>query len=256
MVRAATIRRCLVFGVCALGVGALYLAPGLGRSSYPVSQPTLNDEPTVQPTPVIVNASASLTSRRSTPTPRSTKPADPAAPTAPATRAPSRASVPANPRSVRSTRGSTAPEPAGRSDDEPPQAVQKITPSKVTPDQLSLSWSEAKDNVRVIGYHVWLSGFQVASTAETHATVRWFNDDTAQHVVQVKAVDAAGNEAPTSPTLLVSRPDLDSTATPQPTDSPTSQPEPSAAPSASGGSSESTRVAPPSPAATSSGGAG
>lgn len=117
--------------------------------------------------------------------------------------------------------------------------MEQITPAKVTAEQLSLEWSEAQDNVRVIGYHVWLSGFQVASTAETHATVRWFNDDTAQHVVQVKAVDAAGNEAPTSPTLLVSRPDPESTPTPQPSDSPSSQPEPASPPSFSAGPSES-----------------
>jgi hypothetical protein len=44
----------------------------------------------------------------------------------------------------------------------------------------------------VIGYRIWLNGYEVATTAQTRATLRWFNDDEGQHVVQIKAIDAAG----------------------------------------------------------------
>ena len=69
-----------------------------------------------------------------------------------------------------------------------------------------MTWSAATDNVGVVGYKIWLNGFQVASTAETHAELRWFNDDATQHVVQVRALDAAGNQSMSSPTFVVTRP--------------------------------------------------
>jgi len=63
----------------------------------------------------------------------------------------------------------------------------------------------------------------VATTAETKARLRWFNDDSGQHVVQIRAVDAAGNQSPSSPTLVVTRPSPEptDTPTPEPSDSPT-----------------------------------
>ena len=99
----------------------------------------------------------------------------------------------------------------------------EIEPAGVTSEELSLSWPAATDNTRVIGYRIWLNGYEVASTAETQATVRWFNDDAGQHVVQVKAIDAAGNLSTSSPTLLITRPSTEpsSTPTPEPTPTPT-----------------------------------
>ena len=65
------------------------------------------------------------------------------------------------------------------------------------------------------------------TTPTTSATVRWFNDDTRQQVVQVRAVDAAGNESASSPNLLVERP------TPRPTPTPTEPAPSSSAPTSS-----------------------
>ena len=105
----------------------------------------------------------------------------------------------------------------------------------MTADELSLSWPAATDNRRVIGYRIWLNGYEVATTAETRATLRWFNDDEGQHVVQIKAIDAAGNQSTVWSTLLVTRP------VPEPTGrrrrprrrppAPTPTPEPSESPS-------------------------
>jgi hypothetical protein len=86
----------------------------------------------------------------------------------------------------------------------------------VTKDRLSIKWTAATDNVGVIGYRVWLNGFEVATTAETHAKLRWFNDDSGEHVVQIRAVDAAGNQSGSSPTLVITRPSPDATPTPTP----------------------------------------
>ena len=109
-----------------------------------------------------------------------------------------------------------------------------ISPAKVTADELSLSWPAATDNRRVIGYRIWLNGYEVATTAETRATLRWFNDDEGQHVVQIKAIDAAGNQSTVWSTLLVTRPSPEPTAsdaaahdrppTPTPTPTPTESP--------------------------------
>jgi hypothetical protein len=78
----------------------------------------------------------------------------------------------------------------------------------------------------VIGYRIWLNGFEVATTAETRAKLHWFNDDSGQHVVQIRALDAAGNQSRSSPTLLVTRPSTDPTDTPTPSESPTPTTEP------------------------------
>ena len=114
-------------------------------------------------------------------------------------------------------------------DFEPPQPVADIEPLKVTPKQLTIDWSAATDNVGVIGYRIWLNGFEVATTAETRARLRWFNDDSGQHVVQIRAVDAAGNQSRSSPPLVVTRPSTEptDTPTPEPPDSPTPSDEPS-----------------------------
>ena len=94
----------------------------------------------------------------------------------------------------------------------------------MTADELSLSWPAASDNRRVIGYRIWLNGYEVATTAETRATLRWFNDDEGQHVVQIKAIDAAGNQSETWSTLLVTRPSPEPTEAPPSTTQPTTEP--------------------------------
>jgi ribulose bisphosphate carboxylase small subunit len=101
--------------------------------------------------------------------------------------------------------------------------VAEIDAPNVTTRQLTVSWPAANDNVGVIGYRIWLNGFEVATTAETRAQLRWFNEDSGQHVVQIRALDAAGNQSRSSPTLVVTRPSPEPTATPtpEPSDSPT-----------------------------------
>ena len=72
-------------------------------------------------------------------------------------------------------------------------------------ERLTVTWPEATDDVGVVSYTVWLNGFFVLSTQQRRAILPWFNDSST-HVVQVRALDAVGNEGPSSPTLLVVRP--------------------------------------------------
>ena len=106
--------------------------------------------------------------------------------------------------------------------------VREIDPPKATRDRLALNWPATTDNVGVVGYKIWLDGFPVASTAETHAELRWFNDDATQHVVQIRAIDAAGNQSTSSPALVVTRPTPEPTPTPTPEPSTSPTPDPSA----------------------------
>jgi len=239
-VHAVTIRRLIVFAVCALGVGGLYLVPSLARSPEQLGSDLPHDQPRTRPssrsTTPVAAAAASANPRpgRSVTAPEP-PPEPPATPSE--TRSdqgsrpdpgPREATHPPGPRP---TRVATAYDPAEKADQEPPQPVREIKTETVTADRLSLNWPPARDNVGVIGYHVWLNGFDVASTVETHVSVPWFNDDTATHVVQVRAVDAAGNASETSPSVLVTRPEPEPSSSAPPFTPPPSSP--SAPPSSS-----------------------
>ena len=229
---AVTIRRLIVFGVCTLGVGSLYLVPGIARSPEQIRRSGLNEEPT--------NSVAGLrrpNSEESAPSTgdRTSVPGDENAPgktrsgAEPSQSAATRAKDSSEEVDGRSAqKRSTDPTKASK-DSEPPQPVSDIEPLKVTPKLLTINWSAATDNVGVIGYRIWLNGFEVATTAETRARLRWFNDDSGQHVVQIRAVDAAGNQSRSSPTLVVTRPSTQPTdkPTPEPPDSPRPSDEPS-----------------------------
>jgi hypothetical protein len=218
----------IVFGVCAAGVGSLYLVPGIARSPEQIRHSAANEDPpnsAVGVRPAKPQESASSTGDRTSVPGDDGEPAKTAAgaqPSQPIATPTEDSSVDADSRSSRKARTSQS---KSSKDSEPPQPVTDIETSKITPQQLTVSWPAASDNVGVIGYRIWLNGFEVATTAETRARLRWFNDDSDQHVVQIRAVDAAGNQSRSSPTLVVTRP------TPEPTDAPTPEPSDSPTPS-------------------------
>lgn len=220
-----TLRRLLVFGVCAVGVGMLYLVPALAGPSGQVAAPKPDDEPTGWPAST---ATSSLSHAG-----RGTSPAASSPATTSSAEQTQDASV-QGPRRVRpSISGATAYDPGTSADRVAPAPVTAISTGPVTRDRVTVSWPPATDDVGVLRYRVVLNGFTVATTRKTHATVRWFNDDLGSHVIQVRALDAAGNESPTSPNLLVSRPTSEPTPTPGPSSSPS---EPSPTPSATASS--------------------
>ena len=100
----------------------------------------------------------------------------------------------------------------------------------MTAEALGLTWPAATDNKRVIGYRIWLNGYEVATTAETQVSLRWFNDEEGQHVVQIKAIDSAGNQSTTPATLLLTRPSPEPTASSTPTPTTTPNPTPTPTP--------------------------
>jgi hypothetical protein len=214
----------IVFGVCALGVGSLYLVPSIARSPQQIGVPKANDEPTrgrLAAQPDRSPQSASPTGSRDSVAGTDKSPSvtaatrqQPASPT----------QAPNGDRSHTTRKASDHPKAS--KDSEPPESVADIEPSAMTANRLSLEWTAADDDVGVIGYRIWLNGFEVATTAETHARLHWFNDDSGQHVVQIRAIDAAGNQSRSSPTLVVTRPSPDPTDTPTPSESPTPSAEP------------------------------
>ncbi len=82
-----------------------------------------------------------------------------------------------------------------------------------------MTWTPATDNIGVTGYQVLMDGFEVAATTANQASLRWFNNDAGLHVVQVRALDAASNQSPSSPTLLVTRPPREPLSSPAPGES-------------------------------------
>lgn len=223
-----TVRRLLVLGVCAVGVAALYLAPGLGRSPQLTAGPSRNAEPTGPGTPTA--------SRGSSPP----RPASPVSTPRPSASSPSSEPGGQLSRPHRTGGGATPFDPVREPDRSAPGPVRDLVPTAVSADRVTVAWRPASDNVAVTGYRVWLNGFEVATTTKTRATVRWFNDDLKEHVVQVKALDGAGNVSATSPTVLVARPtpgphESTAPATPGPstTPAPSASPSPSPSPSAS-----------------------
>jgi hypothetical protein len=220
---AVTLRRIIVFGVCALGVGSLYLVPSIARSPEQIGVPKTNDS-TSQPVgaqPDASSHSASPSGDRNSLT-ESRRDRVSTASTTQRSEAPTESPDGDKTRSGKKS----ADEPKDTKDSEPPKPVADIEPSAVTADRLSLRWPAATDDIGVIGYRVWLNGFEVATTAQTEAKLRWFNDDSGQHVVQIRALDAAGNQSRTSPTLVVVRPSPEPTPTPTPSESPTPTDEP------------------------------
>lgn len=220
----------IVFGVCALGVGSLYLVPSIARSPEQIGVPKASDEPTSRPvvaqpdnspqsaSPGEDRSSIAGSRRHRVATDPTTQPSE----------APAESTSGDKSRSSRKS----ADEPSDTEDSEPPEPVAEIETAAVTADRLSLKWPAAADDVGVIGYRIWLNGFEVATTAETEAKLRWFNDDSGHHVVQIRAIDAAGNQSRSSPTLVVVRPSPEPTPTPSESPTPTPRPTESSRPTA------------------------
>lgn len=207
------IRRLLVFAVCALGVGALYVPglttppPSLNSTRSPERQGS-GSAGTVSPAVAVRSDTAD--------SPGGIRPL-PADASRPAIRVLDslpraeldRASQRFHPR--RAAAGATATDPNDTSDNTRPDPVRDLEVVDVTRDTVTLSWRPARDNVGVVSYGVWLNGFRVATTSKVRAKVDLFNDDLGEHVVQVRALDAAGNEGDASASVLVARPSTEPT---------------------------------------------
>ena len=245
--RPTTIRRFLVLGVCAFGVGCLYLVPSVARSPDGIGSRGTDDQPISRPTATFKAVAVRSTGQGVQGIARDQSPGEEPAATSTAkitqsqtdsergessqreegsesgltSSADEAAAAQAGPTPRRQPSGATPFEPPQKkTDDAPPDPVRGIRLGPITPDELTVRWSAGNDNTAVVGYQVWLDGFRVATTPDTHVTVSWFNDDIGQHVVQVKAFDAAGNLSRATEIVLVSRPSSGPSATVGPTPSP------------------------------------
>jgi hypothetical protein len=222
----------MVFGVCLLGVGALYLVPSMARAPQQVGAPTRPDDaPTVKRSPTSPTAPSTVLATTTAyeepkPWPSSNAPTSgeegPEAPessVAPTADEVDPAEAPEAPEASSTRRtGSTPFVPGPPEDITPPTPVTALELDRASPEQLRLVWAPSTDDSGVVSYRIWLDGYAVRTTVDTTATLDWFNDDNAQHVVQVHAVDAAGNRSLTPATLLVARP------TPSPSSRPAGTP--------------------------------
>ena len=233
----ATIRRLLVFGVCLVGVGCLYLVPSMAGSSRHV-ETSREQDPSTAATNMAVGisttADVAASGRTGLPTEIS------ASATGPSTDG----TITGQPVDVRRTSttpsGATAAVP-GR-DEDPPAAVGRLTVLSSDSDSVTVSWPAADDDDGVAGYRVLLNGFFVLATQQTRATLTWFNDSNT-HVIQVRALDVAGNEGPSSPTLLVTRPVPDpEPAAPAPSSTVSTKPSVSASPTPTEDADETTNT--------------
>ena len=250
----ATIRRLLVFGVCLAGAGALYLVPGIAGAPVGLdSAPARHDLPTTTPTATTaVPASTSGPVSFTGSPPSAPITTEPTGDGTQADQSPTTGGAGADRRAITTTaRRPAATAGAPGRDHTPPSAVGRLTVTRLDPDRLTVTWPEAGDDVGVVSYHVWLNGFLVLDTQQTRASLTWFNDS-GTHVVQVQALDAVGNQGPSSPTLLVVRPsptapagDPDGSGTSSPTPTPTST---STSTSTDGDPTRGPALAPPAPA--------
>ncbi len=82
-------------------------------------------------------------------------------------------------------------------DNVPPTSPQNLKVVGTTQSSISVSWTEATDDVGVLGYDVYVNGVKTTFTDKTTYTI--YNLSANQHyTVSVKAKDQSGNESPAS----------------------------------------------------------
>ena len=214
----------MVFGVCLVAVSCLYLVPSLSGSSSRVNTSsgphdvrTTPPDPTTNAPSAPANSSSQIGNATSSalPDPGSTTPTRAGVRSADARTLIDQAE-PANPVGATSQRPTVQRAVAGQgrpaataadagADHAPPTAISRLWSTGADPESLGLAWTAASDDRSSVWYEVWVNGFKVTDTQQTEATVTWFNDSRT-HVIQVRAVDPAGNRGPWSPTLMVTRP--------------------------------------------------
>ncbi|TWP38661.1 fibronectin type III domain-containing protein [Leekyejoonella antrihumi] len=92
-------------------------------------------------------------------------------------------------------------------DSSPPTAPTALTASAPSASEVDLAWSASTDDVGVTGYRIYRDGSLVGTVRAPDTT---YADDTAQpatdYTYTVTAVDAVGNESPTSDPVTVTTP--------------------------------------------------
>jgi hypothetical protein len=228
--------------VCALGVAALYLVPSVAGTPSRLTDARSEQEPrgAAQPVGFRTQQPADRADRAGNQsdsgedTEANAQPSGTATTTLVADRA-DRAGVPsqtAGQHAYRRPGGAAARERGETPDRMAPSTVTNVAFPTMTAERVTIRWTPATDNVGVVGYRVWLNGFPVADTTSVEVAVRWFNDGSPEQVVQVRAIDAAGNQSSEAPAQLVQRPlpssapETSDSSEPSATTGPTREPSP------------------------------
>ncbi|HEY9294632.1 MAG TPA: hypothetical protein VIP98_25395 [Microlunatus sp.] len=175
----STLRRTLVFVVCALGVVALWI---------------LNDQIRSHP-----SADQSI--------PAQGQPSRPAHGGASPINDPvSRDSSTSRPVSSGSAVDPHRPHTTATGDTMGPAAVVGVHVIQNSHDSVTVGWRPADDVSGIAYYEVTLNSIPVGQTGGRELTADWFNDDTSTHFIQIRAVDGAGNRGARGRPLMLTRP--------------------------------------------------
>jgi chitodextrinase len=99
------------------------------------------------------------------------------------------------------TTAAAASPPPGGADKTQPTAPSNLAGS-ATSNSVTLTWTAATDNVGVVKYNIWRSGYAAGSTTGTSFTQTGLSAGQ-PYSYTVSAVDAAGNESADTPALLI-----------------------------------------------------
>lgn len=106
---------------------------------------------------------------------------------------------------MRSSAASAMGKPTGAPDTEKP-TVPAVVTAQVSGTSITLSWTRAKDNVRVSGYRIYRDGVLIRDTTKRTFTDEGLAIDT-EYSYYIKAYDGAGNESDASMTVTAKTPD-------------------------------------------------
>ncbi len=203
--RPATLRRLLVFGVCAVGTATLYVAPSLAGTS-----PTLGrwrSEPAevlAAADPVVVRAQT--VNATLAPDAPDAAAADPAGRPRVRSAALSAEHVTLALPTPDPLHPAATPFVPGSQPDQTPPGPVAATVTATSWETFLLSWPPAIDDTRVVAYRIEVNGYHRLTTGDLQAQVPWYPGDEDVSFVRVLAEDAAGNQTTDSPGLLIRRP--------------------------------------------------
>jgi chitodextrinase len=101
-------------------------------------------------------------------------------------------------------------------DTQAPSTPTNLTASNTTQTSTNLSWNASSDNVGVTGYRVYIDGNLDGTTASTSYAVSGLSAGTT-YLMEVSAIDAAGNESGRAATNVTTQSSSDTEAPSTPT---------------------------------------
>lgn len=201
----------MVLGVCALGVSALYLVPGITGPSQRIAVPApAGEAPQASARPADAASVAARTVAQPASGPSAGVDGDGAGGderSRPAAAAGEAAGTDVGGSSTADRESELSAADRRGQDTTPPESVSRLAVRNADAEQVEIGWAPSSDDTGTVRYRVWFNGYELEPTSDNRTTLTWFNVDSSQQVVVVRAVDAAGNQSRIAATLLLTRPD-------------------------------------------------